>query len=253
LTDVGATFYQSCARIIAEAEEAELAVTRLQTVPRGTLRISAPVSFGVQHLAPAIAEFLGHWPDLTVDMVLNDRLVDLVEEGYDMAIRIGRLADSSLIAKRLCPMPVTIVASPGYLAGHPAPLVPHDLTQHNCLLYSLLSTGDTWHFRDTEKRDIAVPVTGNLRANNGEVLFAAARAGLGIAALPVFMCGRAVHDGTMVEVLSDFRDLGLSVHAVYPHARHLSTKVRAFVDFLTERFTAAPWDKRCQEAAAGGH
>jgi DNA-binding transcriptional LysR family regulator len=189
---------------------------------------------------------------LTVDLVLNDRLVDLVEEGYDMAIRIGRLADSSLIAKRLCPMPVQVVASPRYLADHPAPLVPQDLVQHNCLLYSLLSTGDTWHFRDVVKGDVAVPVTGNLRANNGEVLFAAARAGLGVVALPVFMCGLDVCNGIMVELLPDFRSASLTVYAVYPHGRHLSTKVRSFVDFLTDRFAVAPWEARCQEAAAGG-
>jgi len=252
LTDVGATFYERCARILAEAEEAELAVSRLQSAPRGTLRISAPMSFGRSHLAPAVAEFLCHYPELRVDMQLSDRVVDLVDEGYDLAVRIARLTDSSLIARRLCPAPRVTCAAPAYLAARGTPLHPGELTSHNCLLYSYLSTGDTWHFPQPGRGDIAVPVTGTFRANNGDVLLEGAMAGLGIVVAPAFMAEPALADGRLVEILADYRDLGAAVHAVYPHNRHLPVKVRAFIDFLVNRFAYAVGDPHCDKVAAHG-
>lgn len=242
LTDVGAAFYERCARILAEAEEAELAVSRLQSAPRGTLRISAPMSFGRSHLAPAVAEFLCMYKELRIDMELSDRVVDLVDEGYDLAVRIARLTDSSLIARRLCPAPRVTCAAPAYLAAHGTPQHPSELASHNCLLYSYLSTGDTWHFPTAAGSDVAVHVTGSFRANNGDVLLEGAIAGLGIAAAPAFMAGPALADGRLVEILTDYRDEGAAVHAVYPHNRHLSVKVRAFIDFLVDRFASAAWD-----------
>lgn len=249
LTDVGAAFYERCARIVAEAEEAELAVSHMQAAPRGTLRLSAPFSFGNRYLAPAVADFLVKYPEVNVDMTLNDRLVDLVDEGYDMAVRIGRLADSSLVARKLCPMPGFVCASPDYVARHGMPQRPQDLVQHNCLLYTYLSSGDTWHFHDGGDR-IGVQVHGNLRANNGDALQAAALAGLGIAMQPAFICGPDLISGRLVEVLADYRDSPYAVYAVYPHGRHLSAKVRAFVDFLAERFADQPWSCQAAQHAA---
>lgn len=240
LTDVGAAFYERCARILAEAEEAELAVSRMSAAPRGTLRVSAPVSFGSRFLAKPMAEFAMIYPELRIELVLNDRVVDLVDEGYDVALRIGRLADSSLIARRLCAMPLYIVASPKYLAKHGTPKVPADLHAHNCTLYSLASGGDVYQCRDGD-RDISIKVDGTMRANNGDLLIEAVRAGLGLAFMPAFLCGCDLHDGTLVEVLRDYRVLPGAINAVYPHNRHLSAKVRVFVDFLVDHFTDLPW------------
>lgn len=251
LTDVGAAFYERCARILAEAEEAELAVSHLQTVPRGTLRISGPVSFGRRYLASAITEFLSSYPELRVDLILNDRVVDLVEEGYDVAVRIGRLADSSLIARRLCPMPRLLIASPAYVQKHGRPQKPEDLLKHNCLLYSYQATGEAWQLQGAGTAPVTVHVTGNFRANNGEVLLEGALAGLGIAMLPAFMAGPDLCAGRLVEVLPADRDPAQAVSAVYPHNRHLSAKVRLFVDFLAERFASTPWDKPCADQVPG--
>ena len=248
LTDVGAAFYERCARILAEVQEAELAVSRLQSAPRGTLRLSAPMSFGRSHLGPAIAEFLQLYPELHIEMDMSDRVVDLVDEGYDLAVRIARLTDSSLIARRLCAAPRVICASPAYLATRGTPQRPTDLTSHNCLLYSYLSTGDTWHFPTDGGEDVAVHVTGNLRANNGDVLLEGAMAGLGIAGAPAFMAEPALADGRLVEILKPYRDFGAAVHAVYPHNRHLSVKVRAFIDFLAQRFVSDPWGAQVCDA-----
>ena len=240
LTDVGAAFYERCARILAEAEEAELAVSHMSTAPRGTLRVSAPVSFGGRFLAKPMAEFARAYPELRVELVANDRVVDLVDEGYDVAIRIGRLADSSLIAKRLCPMPGYIVASPAYLAEHGTPEVPADLTKHNCALYSLATAGDVYPFRDGEREGV-VKIDGTIRANNGDVLMECVRQGVCLAFMPAFLCGCDLREGRLVEVLKDYRSASGAVHAVYPHNRHLSAKVRVFVDFLVDQFTDVPW------------
>lgn len=250
LTDVGVAFYERCARILAEAEEAELAVSRMSSVPRGTLRVSAPVSFGSRFLAAPLAEFAVRCPEVRLEMVLSDRVVDLVDEGYDLAIRIGRLADSSLIARRLCAMPLHIVAAPAYLAAHGAPLVPADLAKHNCLLYSLSTHGDVYFCRDGE-REVAVKVEGSMRANNGDVLLAAVLRGVGLAVMPAFLSASELRAGTLEEILRPYRATAGAVSAVYPHNRHLSAKVRVFVDFLADHFTSVPWGDMQPAAATG--
>ena len=242
LTEVGAAFYERCARILAEVEDAELAVGRLQDAPRGTLRINAPMSFGQLHLAPAVADFLNGHPGLAIDLTLNDRIVDLVEEGYDVAIRISRLADSSLIARRLVPSRRVVCGSPAYFERHGVPRHPADLRRHNCLLYSYLPTAEEWQFIGPDG-PAAVRVSGTLRANNGDALEAAMLAGLGVALQPTFIAGRDLQAGRLVAVMPDYVDDSASVYAVYPHSRHLSAKVRAFIDFLAARFCPAPpWD-----------
>lgn len=251
LTDVGAAFYERCARILAEAEEAELAVSHMNAAPRGTLRISGPVSFASRYLAGPMAAFAKLYPELHIELVLNDRLVDLVDEGFDVAIRIGRLADSSLIAKRLCVMPMYAVASPAYIAEHGAPQHPSELAQRNCLLYSLATAGDVYQFRDGE-REVSIKIDGTIRSNNGEILLEAARQGVGIAYAPGYMCGCDLKSGTLVEVLPTFRATPGAISAVYPHNRHLSVKVRVFVDFLVEHFADVPWELgKCAAHASG--
>lgn len=244
LTEAGAAFYQGCRRVVAEAEAAERAVTRLASAPRGRLKVNAPMSFGVRHLAPALPDFMARYPELTVDLALNDRVVDLVEEGFDVAIRIARMADSSLIARRLAPNRLVLCAAPAYLRAHGAPHAVADLKGHECLLYSYLAAGDVWRLCGPggERR---LAVTGRLRINNGDALLAAALGGLGVALLPCFICGQDLRAGRLIQVLPAWSaPADTAIAAVYPASRNLSPKVRVFVDFLTERFSGTPyWDE----------
>ena len=242
LTEAGAAYYERCARIVAEAEAADLAITHLQSEPRGVLQVNAPMSFGIAHVAPAIPDFLERYPELRVDMTLNDRVVDLVDEGFDVAIRIGALADSSLIARRLAESRMVAVAAPGYLQRHGAPDRPEDLERHNCLSYSYTPQERQWRF-ETEAGPRPVTVRGSFQANNGDAIRAAAVAGLGIAVLPSFIVGPDIRSGLLTTVLRDHLSSTTVVHAVYPHSRHLTVKVRAFVDFLADRFgPSPPWE-----------
>jgi DNA-binding transcriptional LysR family regulator len=235
LTEVGQAFYERCARIAEEVEEAERDVVSWQSEPRGVLRISGPVSFGHRYLAPMLSTFLAKNTGVSIDLVLNDRFVDLLEEGFDLAIRIARLPDSSLVARRLAPSPRRVVASPAYLerAGHPA--VPADLQQHNCLMYTYQATGaETWRLVGPDG-DVSVRVAGNLTANNGDAIRRACLDGLGAALLPTFMVDEDLEAGRLIEVLPQFVDETAAVYAVHPHRRHVPGKVRAFVDFLVMR------------------
>ena len=251
LTAAGAAFHEHCQRMLAEAEAAERAVTQLQVEPRGVLKLNAPMSFGVLHLAPALPDFMRRYPELTLDLALSDRVVDLIDEGYDLAVRIGRLADSSLVARRLAPSRRVVCGAPAYFERHGRPLRPEDLRRHNCLLYTYMTSGDEWRYHGPDGEG-AVKLTGTLRANNGEVLRDALLAGLGVAPMPTFMVGHDLAAGRLVTVLSEYADLDTSVYAVWPHSRHLSTKVRVFVDFLAERFGPEPyWDTQPPARWAG--
>lgn len=243
LTDEGRAFYEHCRRILDEAREAVDALDSLGAAPRGVLRINAPMSFGVLHLGPAIAEFMHEYPEVEIDMTLNDRQIDVVEEGFDMAIRIARLPDSSLIARRLAPCRRVVMASPEYWDRRGRPTHPSDLKDHDALIYDYLPEPDTWTFMGPEGR-FSVTVSGRLRANNGEVLLNAAKRGIGVDLAPTFFCCGEIQSGELEVVLSDFEDDPISVYAVYPHRRHLSPRVRAFVDFLANRFGENPyWDQ----------
>lgn len=242
LTEVGQAFYDRCTRILADLDEAEQAVADLHATPRGRLRINAPVSFGMVHLAPAIAEFLIRYPSIDIDLNLNDRFVDLVEEGYDVAVRIGKLRDSSLIARRLAPARRVVCASPSYLERRGSPMVPEDLTSHDCLIYTNSPMAEQWSFRVNDEIR-SVRVNGILRSNNGDLLKTAAIAGLGITVIPTFLCGDALKSGELQTIMSECYVSETTVYAVYPQNRHLSPKVRAFVDFLATRFGPRPyWD-----------
>ncbi len=242
LTELGAVFYERCRRILAEAEAAEIAVSRLHGDPRGTLRVNAPVSFGVRHLAPALTGFMRRYPELSVDLSFTDRFVDLVEEGYDVVVRIARLPDSALIARRLCDSRRVVCASPAYWRARSRPRHPTELVAHECLGYAYLAEGREWRFRGPEGA-VAVRPSGRFTANNGDALRAAALAGLGVALLPTFIVGEDLRRGRLETVLEEFEPEPAGIYAVWPHARHLAAKVRVFVDFLAARFAPPPpWE-----------
>lgn len=245
LTEAGGALHARGRRALDEIEEAELEIARLQTEPRGVLRVNAPMSFGILHLAPALDEFLQRYPALTVDLQLDDRLVDLVEEGFDCAIRIKALADSTLVARRLAPCRLVVCAAPDYLARHGTPTTPATLREHACLVYTYRDDPNEWVFRGPDGRELKVVVAGRLRCNNGLIHRDAALAGLGILVTPTFYVGDELRSGRLQTILSDYTPIPEpSVYVVYPERRHLSPKVRAFVDFLAARFEPVPyWDR----------
>ncbi|MCP5366513.1 MAG: LysR family transcriptional regulator [Hyphomicrobiales bacterium] len=248
LTEVGTAFYERCARILTEVQEAEEAVSNLQAEPRGTLRVNAPMSFGIDHLAPCLPDFMARHPDLVVDITLNDRVVDLIDEGFDVGVRITRLPDSSLVARRLAPFRSVVCAAPDYWRRHPRPAHPADLAHHNCLIYTYMQSQNAFEF-DGPDGPLRVRVDGTLRANNGDVLRNAAVGGLGVYIAPTFIVGEELVAGRLEAVLHDYTRSARSIYAVYPHNRHLSAKVRVFVDFLARRFGDDPyWDRPCEQA-----
>lgn len=242
LTREGEVYYQRCVHILEEVAETEAAMANLHAHPRGLLRINGPMSFGVHHLSPAISTFLEKYPDIAMDLSLTDRFVDVVEEGYDVAVRIGRLEDSGLIARRLAPCRIVACASPAYLQQRGIPGTPDDLANHHGLVYSYQPWRNEWRFAK-EGRTHTVTVNSRLRVNNGDVLRMAALQGLGIILSPTFLVGDDLRCGALQQVLPDFAIPEPSIHAVYAHNRHLSAKVRVFIDFLVAHFGPHPyWD-----------
>jgi len=242
LTEAGRVYYDRSTQLLAELAETEEVVGELQAKPRGRLRVNAPVSFGSLHLAAVIAEYMAAYRDVVVELTLNDRIVDLVEEGYDVAVRVARLADSSLIARRLAPCRHVVCASPGYLKRHGRPEHPADLARHNFLGYSYSAAGDERRF-DGPDGSMSIQLKGTLQANNGDALCAAAVAGGGIAILPTFIAGSDILAGRLMTILTQYRIPEIAIYALYPPGRHLSVKVRSFVDFLVPRFGERPsWD-----------
>jgi DNA-binding transcriptional LysR family regulator len=249
-TEIGRGFYERSTRILADLDDAEKAASALQTAPSGLLRVSGPLSFGMRHLAPAIVDYLSACPEVAIDVALNDRVVDLIEDGFDLAVRIGRLADSSLIARRLAPCRLAVCAAPRYVARHGAPRRPADLAAHECLGYSYAASRDEWRFSGPHGEE-AVRVSGRLNANNGELLRLAALGGEGIVLQPTFIVGDDIASGRLVRLLPDHIPVELAIHAVYPPSRNISVKVRSFIDFLAARFGPEPeWD-RWREARSG--
>jgi DNA-binding transcriptional LysR family regulator len=235
-TELGLAYYDRARSVLVGAAEADSMVTAMQATPKGSLRVSAPVNFGIRQVAPAVAAFLCDFTEVEINMVLEDRFVELVAEGFDVAIRIGTLADSSLKARRLATTRGVIAASPAYLAAMGAPRSIDDLSEHRLLHYSQLSTGNFWRLHTAAGEERLIRVGGRLTVNNGEALLKAAEAGLGIAQVPSFMLGDAIESGRLVEVLAGRPPDLLGIHAVYPQGRFLQPKLRAFIDFLAERF-----------------
>jgi DNA-binding transcriptional LysR family regulator len=244
LTEVGTAFYERAARILEAVEEAKNAAGALQTTPRGRLRINAPVSFGLLHLAPVVTDFLQRFPDVSVELLVNDRLVDLLEGEFDVGVRIGRLRDSSLIARRIAPIRLAVCAAPDYLARRGTPRTPDDLARHDCLEYTYFESRGEWRLLNPDGRVIVVPVSGRYLANNADVLRTTAIAGGGIVLLPTFIVGEDLRAGRLVRLLPNHPPPEQGLHALYPPGRHLSAKVRSFVDFLVNRFSGEPaWDR----------
>lgn len=241
-TEAGRAYYERSREILADLADAESALSALQNEARGTLRVAAPMDFGRRHLAAPLAEFAARNPQLALDVDFSDRFVDVVGEGFDLAIRIGTLADSNLVARRLAPCRRLLVASPRYLAERGTPETGADLPQHDFIGYAL-ETSRTWRVAsETGGRGLAL--RERHRANNGEMMCRLATAGLGLALLPTFLACDALRDGSLVAVLEEEVDADIAIHAVYPHRRRLSTKVRLFVDYLVDTIGPVPeWDR----------
>jgi DNA-binding transcriptional LysR family regulator len=243
LTPDGLAFYERCAPVLAAADDAAAAASGAGGEPRGLLRVNAPVMLAQLHLAEPIAAYLDRYPEVRVDLVMEDRLVDLVGEGIDVALRVSAgLSPSSLLARKLADDRVVVTASPEYLARRGVPQSPADLVHHDCLRYSLLRAGDEWRFRDPGgKRSYSVPVEARFSAASGAVLRAAALGGMGLAVTPSFMVAADLHAGRLVSVLERFVFAHLGVHALHPPARPVPSKTRTFVDHLAAHFRKPPW------------
>ena len=242
LTEIGAVFYEHCARVVQEAEEAELLVGRLHAEPRGVLKLTVPVAFATLHIASALPEFLARYPEMQVDMTLSDRYFDLAEEGYDLAIRIARSLPPTVVARQLASINRVVCATPAYFERHGIPATPKDLEQHNCLIYTHANPDAVWRFKGGDE-DIVVPIHGNLRLNDDEAVWQAVLGGLGISLLPTFIVGDDLQSGALKAVLNEYVAAEQNLVALYLPNRHLSTKVRVFIDFLVARFAPIPyWD-----------
>ncbi len=251
LTESGSSFYEHSARILADLEEAEAAVQQEHGELRGTLRVALPLSFGVRHMCKPIAAFVKRHPKVRFDLDLNDRRVDLVEEGVDLALRIGHLEDSSHIARRLFEVRTIVCASPHYLGMHGTPHDPEELKDHDCLVYSNLRDPATWAYRDKDGTKRSVDVEPRMSVGSGDFLTNAAAHGLGIVIQPTFIAAEAIRRGSLVPILTDYEWPVTPAYAIYPPTRHLSFRVRAFIDFLAERFAGTPqWDRDCEVPSA---
>lgn len=244
-TEAGRTYFERCSAILADIEESELQVAALHSEPRGVLRVNAPMSFGTLYLGAAVADFMCANRLVKVELTLDDRFVDPLREGVDVTVRIGELADSSLVARRIAPARRLLVASPAYVAEMGDLQTPGDLAQHRCLVYGASLAGNRWRLRGPEGRVVAVAADPVLCSNNGEVLLAACRQGLGVAEAPSFICGPDLAAGRLVRVMRDWAPTDLAVYALYAPNWYLAKKTRLFIHFLAERFGPAPeWDRQ---------
>lgn len=236
LTEEGAAFFERASRILADLDDAAAAVSSLHTAARGRLRVTMPTAFGVIHLLPALPDFLARHPELTLEIDLNDRFVNMMEEGFDLALRVGDLEDSSLIGRRIAANRRVLAAAPSYLAARPPLSRPEDLQQHNCLIYTYRAQRNDWRLTNADGDETVVTVNGRLETNNPMMLRAAALAGLGIVLLPLWIIGPDIKAGRLQRILTDYHWPDSAIQAVYPPGRHLSARVRTFVDFLVEQF-----------------
>jgi len=243
LTDVGNAYLERCIDILQEIEETEAVAAAQTREPRGRLTMSAPTSFGILHLQQALPAYLRQHPQVQVSLNLADRFIDVVDEGFDLVIRIAALEDSTLIARQLAPCQRLLCAAPAYLEQHGIPQVPQDLALHHCLVYSNELKPDSWRLQGPGGIE-SVRVNGPVCADNGDILRASAVAGLGITLLPTFIVGADLQAGRLQQVLADYRPPTISIYAVYPSRRYLSARVRSFVDFLAAYFGERPeWDR----------
>jgi len=241
-TEAGRAYYDRLRPLLEEYDSLDLSIRNISGEPRGRLRLTAPLTFGALELAPALNDFAARFPEIELDVSFSDRAVNLVDEGFDMAVRIGRPEDSSLISRKLCDVRILLVASPDYIERHGAPAAPADLAEHECIIDTNYRDPDRWAFHVAGEEQLQ-PVQGRIRYSNAEASLRAAVAGLGLARLPAFVAGAALHSGEVIRLLEDFEIEPYGVHALYPHSRHLATKVRVLVDFLAERYRGTPtWE-----------
>ena len=244
LTDEGASYYEACSRLLAEVDEADAAVAVGRVEPQGLLRVALPASFGHLHVAPRIPDFAARYPKVRLVLSLSDRAVNVIEEGFDLAVRIAELEDSSLAARKLAPNRRVVCASPAYLARHGTPHVPDDLVHHN-VLTTAPDLAMTWDFKDPRGKPGTVRVAGRHGCDNWEVLREWALAGLGIALKSTWDVYRHLQDGSLVELFPGYSfHSDVAIYAVYPHRRHLPAKTRVFIEFLAALFGPEPyWDR----------
>lgn len=242
LTDAGAAFFERCARVVADLDEAERSMTDLAAAPRGTLRITAPIELSTSFLGALLAGFSARFPEVSIELVVSDRVVDLVDEGFDLAIRAGRLKEFSLIARRLSGIHTRLFASDAYLERHGVPRTPRQLERHACLRFTGFPDPDHWTLQDRRGKEVTVRVAGPLSANSLHAVRDAAAHGLGIALLPLFLSYRQP-DAGLTRVLPAWSGGESPLHAVYPSSRYLSPKVRAFLDYLTAAMSPPPWQR----------
>lgn len=245
LTDTGQTYYERCKHILESFDEANREASDSQVAARGVLRVAAPVTFGAMHLGAVVGRYLDDHPEVNVEIQLEDRYIDLINAGVDVAIRIGRLRDEGLVVRRLAPCKMVVCASPAYLKRHGTPRTPDDLRRAQRLAFSqAVSTGD-WTLFDAKKRAHLIDGPCRMAANNTQMLLATAVAGTGIAYGPTFVFGEHIRRGELVALLPKYHAAELAIQAVYPSVRRIPEKVRRFVDYLAEAFgDEPPWDQR---------
>lgn len=243
-TEAGQAYFDRLRPLLEEFDNLDAAIRDVSHAPRGRLRLTAPLTFGTMEIAPALNAFAAAFPDIELDVSFSDRAVSLVDEGFDMAVRVGRTEDSSMIARKLCEVRIVVVGAVAYLERHGEPETPADLARFDCIIDSNFKEPARWPFRDSDEGAVGVPVKGRVRYSNTEACLKAAEAGLGLACVPAFIAGEALRTGRVRRVLQSFEPAPYAVHALYPHSRHLAAKVRVLVDFLVERYGGKPhWEE----------
>ncbi|WP_126455858.1 LysR family transcriptional regulator [Sulfuriflexus mobilis] len=237
LTDVGKQYYDECVHILDEVSEIESTLHNQQSLPTGILRINTPVTFGELNIVPHLWEFLAEYPELNIDLIMDDHYVDLVKEGVDMAIRVGPLTDSSLVARKIGDSPRVTVASPEYLAAYGEPETLQDLKGHKCIVYTLLTTRNEWHFAGPQGKE-TIRVNSSFSVNNPRTIRQAVLAGQGIAVTPIWLMGDCIKSGQVKVILDKYVPTLLDIHAVYPERRFVPAKVRLFIDYIREKLAA---------------
>jgi DNA-binding transcriptional LysR family regulator len=237
LTDAGRHLAERAGRLLADAEAAETALVAQSATPRGAVRLAAPMSFGVREVATLLPEFLALYPEVSIDLHLDDALVDIIGDGFDIALRIGAMPDSSLLARRLAPIPGVTAAAPSYLDRRGRPSHPSELAGHDCFAYAYLRTRELWHFTNAASETVTVKPSGRLRVNNGDAVLPAAIAGLGITALPGFLAREALADGRLEQVLRDWHAMQSSLFLVTPPAGPQPARVRVLAEFFVRKLS----------------
>lgn len=234
-TEVGQAYYLRCKELLDELDELESAVQQQQSTPKGTLRIAAPINLGEGLISQVLADYLKRYSNVSIDLVLADRFVNLVDEGFDLAIRVGQLSDSTLIARKLAQINTVLCASPEYLAINGKPETPDDLNRHNCIIDTNINNSETWSFHQ-DNHSYQVKVSGQFRANSAESVHKMLLQGSGIGMSPSFVVNNDIQNGELKQLLSDYQTSEYGIYVVYPHNRHLAAKVRTLIDFLVDFF-----------------